>query len=88
MITYGELAAGFTDRKALDERLRGIPVLSIEPAAAWIAGHIFRTLKQAGNTIGANDIWIAAIAINARLPLLTRNQGQFSRINNLTVISY
>ncbi len=36
-----------------------------------IYGEIFATLKKTGKPIGSNDIWIAALAIEHNLPLLT-----------------
>ena len=35
--------------------------------------------------IGQNDLWIAAAAVHAELPLLTRNRRHFDRIDGLTL---
>lgn len=33
--------------------------------------------------VGQNDLWIAAVAVHAKLPLLTRNRRHFVRIDGL-----
>jgi predicted nucleic acid-binding protein len=88
VITYGELAVGVSDRVKLDEHLVGVPLLSVDAACAWIAGNTARRLKREGRIIGANDIWIAATALQADLPILTRNRDEFSRVAGLRVITY
>jgi predicted nucleic acid-binding protein len=35
--------------------------------------------------IGQNDLWIAAVAVQAGLPLLTRNRRHFERIEGLSL---
>lgn len=36
--------------------------------------------------IGQNDLWIAAVAMQAELPLLTRNRRHFDRIDGLSLL--
>jgi tRNA(fMet)-specific endonuclease VapC len=88
VVSYAELAVGFETRASLDERLLGIPLLTIDVGCAWIAGRIARKLRREGRMIGANDIWIAATAVQAGLPVLTRNKEEFARVAGLSVISY
>ena len=38
--------------------------------------------------IGPADLWLAACALERKLPLLTRNTDEFSRVKELTVIDY
>jgi predicted nucleic acid-binding protein len=46
---------------------------------------IYHDLERRGEMIPVNDIWIAAIAIQARLPLLARDE-HFSRVRGLSVV--
>ncbi|MDE0838259.1 MAG: type II toxin-antitoxin system VapC family toxin [Kiritimatiellae bacterium] len=51
---------------------------------ATLYGELRKTNKQ----IGPNDLWIAAAALERDLPLLTRNAGEFSRVQGLTLMDY
>ena len=55
---------------------------------ASIRYHIVRHLRQAGLLIGANDLWIAAVALEHSLPLVTDNISHFGRIPDLQVLGY
>ncbi len=57
-------------------------VSSITPA---IYARIYFDLEQHGLMIPINDIWIAALALEARLPILARD-AHFSRVAGLSVI--
>lgn len=45
----------------------------------------FTRLKDAGNQIGANDLWIACHAISFGATLVTNNVCEFERINQLNI---
>ncbi len=47
---------------------------------------IYDDLEKRGAMIPINDIWIAALAIQSRLPILARDE-HFSRVTGLSVIS-
>jgi predicted nucleic acid-binding protein len=47
-----------------------------------------RSLRAAGESIGANDTWIAATALALECPLLKRNVGHFARVEDLQVMAY
>jgi tRNA(fMet)-specific endonuclease VapC len=49
---------------------------------------IFRYLKERGELIGANNLWIAAAALRHREPLVTRNARDFQRVPGLQVLTY
>ena len=46
---------------------------------------IRKDLEQAGKTIGANDLLIAATALNERAILVTHNVDEFSRVKGLKI---
>ena len=53
-----------------------------------IPARIFRELKKQGALIGANDLWIAALAVSAKLSLVSRNGADFRRIPGLELLVY
>lgn len=57
-------------------------VSTLTPA---IYARIYFDLERRGTMIPINDIWIAAVAMEARLPILARDE-HFSRIAGLSVI--
>ena len=59
-----------------------------DDSVAMVYRALFRTLELAGQLIGANDLWIAATAIHHKLPLVTSNKTDFSRIEALRIVSY
>lgn len=58
-------------------------VSTLTPA---VYARIYFDLERRGAMIPINDIWIAALAIEARLPILARDE-HFSRVANLSVIA-
>ena len=53
---------------------------------ARIHAELSAELTQKGNTIGYQDLWIAATALNYGYAVMTTNAREFSRIQNLEVI--
>ncbi len=49
---------------------------------------IYKALVRSRRTVGANDLWIAASAVERGVPLLTRNAAEFRRVDGLQVIDY
>jgi tRNA(fMet)-specific endonuclease VapC len=86
-ITIGELRAGATTAVA-DHVIATIPVYGIDDEVARKFGDIRRYLRETGQMIGHNDLWIAAIALSQQQPVLTRNGREFSRVPGLTVVLY
>ena len=58
----------------LNENLPGFAVLSIDAATAVAYAELRHELKALGKAIPENDIWIAALARQHRLPVLSRDQ--------------
>jgi predicted nucleic acid-binding protein len=90
LITWMEFAEGYPpDREeACRLFLSRFPLILPDPAIAWRASRISRALRQAGASIGDHDLWIAASAIERRMPLVTRNPRHFQRIPDLQILGY
>lgn len=61
-----------------------IPILDCDEYTASFYGQIKSELKRKGTPIPENDIWIAAMAIQYDLVLITRD-AHFSNIGNIAV---
>lgn len=73
------------DQLALDAYLRHVAVLELPDKAALHYAQIRGVLKNAGNMIGANDLFIAAHARSIELTLVTNNTEHFQRVPGLSV---
>lgn len=74
---------------------RKADVVASQPAAlpanadvSWQYGCTFRHLPQNGQLIGANDLWIAATGLAYRMPVVTKNVGDYRRVPGLEVLGY
>jgi tRNA(fMet)-specific endonuclease VapC len=87
---YGEYAEGFSDLydPAFLSVVESFEVLGLTRKTAEIYGLITRQLRQSGQLIGANDLWIAASALEHDLPLVTSNSHHFGRVPSLRLMSY
>ncbi len=88
--TAGELGAGAADdeRQAWERLLAPFEILGVDLDVCWSYGRTYRYLKTNGFLIGANDLWIAAIAMRNGLELVTRNEHHFRRVPGLKVTGY
>lgn len=78
-----------TERDRFDEILAAMVVFPLGETESRRALAIQRTLGDRGEPIGDVDSLIAATAVESPDPrVLTRNVGEFSRVENLTVESY
>jgi len=86
----GEFAAGFAD--LTDETFMALKARFLlhpmDASDAWHYREIFRSLKERGELIGANDLWIAATALRHGEALVTRNAREFQRVPGLQVLTY
>lgn len=91
MIVAAELRYGCVKKASpkltakVESLLATIPVLSLEMPVDMEYGRIRAELEAAGQTIGMNDLLIAAQALNLNLTLVTDNVREFGRINGLKV---
>ncbi len=61
-------------QKWLDEFIRDCRVLSIDEGTTQHYADIRLELKRSGNPIPVNDVWIAALARQHRLPVVSRDR--------------
>lgn len=71
----------------VDELAERFPVLDCDIKTARIFGQVRQQLKLKGHLNQANDIWIAATALQYNLILLTRD-ADFNHVDGLTIASW
>ena len=67
----------------VESLLAALTILPLDSSSARRAGEISRLLEQSGQTIGMADSLIAAIAIENRAILITRNRSHYDRVPGL-----
>lgn len=91
VITITELVDGFC-RLQLESHIIGLmqriraenhEIVPLGIEAAVLAGRVFGDLHRTGQPIGRADPFIAAIAIESGIPLITGNTKHFERIHAL-----
>lgn len=89
-ITLAELIHGAEKSKQREQNLRAIEnfcsrltVLDYTEAAAYHYGSIRAALERRGQSIGVNDLHIAAQARSAGLIVVTNNLSEFCRVPGL-----
>jgi tRNA(fMet)-specific endonuclease VapC len=92
VITYGELVYGVEKSEMREHAIRQLielksllPVMELPVHAGKAYGAIRASLEIKGETIGNNDLWIAAHAKAAELILVTNNEREFRRIAGLRI---
>ena len=89
-VVMGELEYGHLNSKRkvenrtkLELLLGNLTVLEVGEAEAKAYADVRLSVKK--QTIGPNDLWIAAHALALDLPLVTNNTREFSRVPGLTI---
>lgn len=92
-VTLAELSLGVLKAARPDaawarirDVLRDRQMLQVSPITPAIYARIYFDLERRGALIPINDIWIAALAMERRLPIVTRDE-HFSRVTGLSVIA-
>jgi len=97
IVTVGELRAGILaapdiesrDRRLYTlERLAGTAILSLDHTVAQIWAGMRAYLAASGKGVSGNDLWIAATAAAAGMPVITQDRDFYalSGINGLTIV--
>lgn len=85
---HGALRAGHDPLEVERFLSLGLPLDDCAAAVPFYA-HIASALQQNHPSvyqgIGQNDLWIAAVAVQVDLPLLTLNRRHFERVDGLTL---
>ena len=76
---------GEKTKKQLALFLAPFNILPFTADDAAVAGKLRRYLERRGMTIGPYDIQIAAQALSRKIPVITHNTDEFSRVPNLQV---
>jgi predicted nucleic acid-binding protein len=85
---HGALRAGHDPADVERFLALGLPLddaSAVVPVYARIASRLQQEHPDVYGGIGQNDLWIAAVAVQAGLPLLTRNRRHFARIDGLSL---
>jgi predicted nucleic acid-binding protein len=97
IVTVGELRAGVLaapDTESRDrrlytfERISGTTILTINHGVAQVWAGMRAYLAASGKGVSGNDLWIAATAAAARMPVITQDRDFYalSGVNGLTVV--
>ncbi len=86
-LQYGVSKSGCREKnqQRLNEFLLPMRILAFDENAAKYYGDIRYQLEKQGQLIGSLDLLIAAHAMSERLIIVTNNDKEFRRIQNLTV---
>ena len=91
-ITVSELRYGVAksaqrelNRQRLNEFIIPLEILAYDELAAEAYGDIRAQLERSGRLIGPFDMLIAAQALSRNLILVTNNEAEFKRVENLKV---
>jgi tRNA(fMet)-specific endonuclease VapC len=71
----------------VEHLLGGLSAIPITEPVARIHADVWSQLAEAGQPIGAHDLWIAATALAHGLTVATRNVRDFQRVPGLNVLA-
>ncbi|MBS1506193.1 MAG: type II toxin-antitoxin system VapC family toxin [Bacteroidetes bacterium] len=91
IISYFEILSGLKFKQAdkqiqqFEDFVSSNNILLLSEESARIASDIYSDLRHRGITIGSSDIFIAAVAIENGLQLITNNEKHFEVIKGLNL---
>ena len=74
--------------RRIDAVLRRLVVRPFAPPLDRVYANVHTELAKAGTPVGANDLLIAAHALDDDLTLVTRNAREFARVTGLRVVTW
>lgn len=84
-----ELFAGVRSAAHLQHRQELLNLVTVVPVTEVIAlraAALFTTLRARGKTIDNEDIFIAATALELKVPVMTRNKKHFEHVEELRIV--
>jgi tRNA(fMet)-specific endonuclease VapC len=91
-IAKGEFLAGAViaghDLERVAHFIADFPVVLPDEATPMHYAEAFAGVRRRKATVGPNDLWMAAAALQAGVPLLTRNVRELSLVQGLVVVDY
>ena len=94
-ITFAELMNGAKKSQHVEANLEKLNALSelldirpFDKQAAVFYGDVRSSLEKRGETIGGNDLLIAAHALSLGWTLVTNNEREFSRVDGLNIVNW
>lgn len=91
IVVAAELRYGATKKASsrltmqLEAVLDAVDVLALEPPVDAVYGEVRARLERAGQSIGGNDLFIAAQALALGHTVVTDNEREFSRVADLRI---
>lgn len=91
IITYYEIISGLLAKNALkqlsifDDFVTNCHILPMTEKSARISSNLYASLRKSGNTVDDIDLFIAGIAIENNMTLVTNNERHFIRIEDLVI---
>ncbi|MFP4189229.1 MAG: PIN domain-containing protein [Halobacteriales archaeon] len=82
------LAADADEKHHVESLLDGLKEMGFDVPAAKRAGEINARLQERGQPIDAEDVMIAAVALENDQAVMTRNLDDFDKIDNLETVAY
>jgi tRNA(fMet)-specific endonuclease VapC len=85
-LRYGAIKRGSARLTAqIEAVLGGLDVLALESPVDVVYGKLRTGLERSGRSIGANDLLIAAHALTLGHTIVTDNEREFSRVDDLAI---
>lgn len=94
-IVIAELKAGFAfgNKEVINNSLLSrflsdpvVSIVNIDESTPDVFARLYAQLRSKGRAIGQNDLWIASLALQHKLPLLTLDEG-FASIKQIELLS-
>lgn len=91
LVTYYEITSGLLAKNALqqlavfEDFVNENVIIPLTEKSVRISAELYSTLRQTGNSIDDIDLFIAGVAIENELTLVTNNEKHFARIPGLKI---